>query len=186
MRFKGYRNKKLVGESVTEFNYQPIKCGRSYRLVVVRKNISVQKGEMVLLEDIKYFFYITNHSAYCAEQIVALSNERCDQENVIEQLKNGVNAMRMPVDALLSNWAYMVMSALAWNLKAWYGLLMPNRQRGLELLGMEFRRFLHLIVLLPAQIVRSGRRIIYRIMGYNSWLKDFFASWENLRRMAPA
>ena len=46
---------------------------------------------------------------------------------MIEQLKNGVNAMRMPVDDLLSNWAYMVMSALAWNLKAWYGLLSPTR-----------------------------------------------------------
>jgi hypothetical protein len=112
VRFKGYLNKKLVGESVAEFSYQPNKCGRSYRLVVVRKNISVQKGEMVLLEDIKYFFYITNHTNYCAEQIVALANKRCDQENVIEQLKNGVNAMRMPVDDLLSNWAYMVMSAL--------------------------------------------------------------------------
>ena len=186
VRFKGYLNKKLVGESVAEFSYQPHKCRRSYRLVVVRKNISVQKGEIVLLEDIKYFFYITNHTDYCAEQIVALANERCDQENVIEQLKNGVNAMRMPVDDLLSNWAYMVMSALAWNLKAWYGLLMPNRERGLELLRMEFRRFLHLIVMLPAQIVRSGRRIIYRIMGYNDWLKDFFATWEHLRRMAPA
>jgi len=117
---------------------------------------------------------------------VALANERCEQENVIEQLKNGVNAMRMPVDDLISNWAYMVMSALAWNLKSWYGLLMPNRQRGLELVRMEFRRFLHAIVLLPAQIVCSGRKIIYRIMGYNSWLKDFFAAWENLRRMAPA
>jgi hypothetical protein len=31
---------------------------------------------------------------------------------------------------------------------------------------------LHLIVLVPAQIVRSGRRIIYRIMGYNGWLKE--------------
>jgi hypothetical protein len=51
---------------------------------------------------------------------------------------------------------------------------------------MEFRRFLHAIVLLPAQIVRSGRKIIYRIMGYNSWLKDFFSAWEKLRRMAPA
>ena len=51
---------------------------------------------------------------------------------------------------------------------------------------MEFRRFLHLIVLLPVQIVRSGRRIIYRIMGYNEWLKDFSATWEYLRRMAPA
>jgi Transposase DDE domain group 1 len=186
VRFKGYLNKKLVGESLAEFNYQPLKCGRSYRLVVVRKNISLQKGEAVLLEDIKYFFYITNHTAYRAQEIVALANGRCDQENVIEQLKNGVNAMRMPVDDLLSNWAYMVISALAWNLKSWYGLLMPNRQRGLELVQMEFRRFLHAIVLLPAQIVRSARRIIYRIMGYNRWLKDFFAAWENLRRMAPA
>ena len=186
VRFKGYLNKKLVGESVAEFNYQPNKCGRAYRLVVVRKNISVQKGEAVLFEDIKYFFYITNHTDYSAEQVVALANGRCDQENVIEQLKNGVNAMRMPVDDLLSNWAYMVTSALAWNLKSWYGLLMPNRQRGLELVQMEFRRFLHAIVLLPAQIVRSGRRIIYRIMGYNRYLKDFFTVWEKLRRMAPA
>src|ERR1700751_4574901 len=103
VRFKGYLNKELVGESVAEFSYQPNKCGQSYRLVVVRKNISVQKGETVLFEDIKYFFYITNHRAYSAEQIVALANGRCDQENVIEQLKNGVNAMRMPVDDLLSN-----------------------------------------------------------------------------------
>jgi len=79
VRFKGYLNKELVAESVAEFSYQPNKCGRSYRLVVVRKNISVQKGETVLLEDIKYFFYITNHTAYCAEKIVALANGRCDQ-----------------------------------------------------------------------------------------------------------
>lgn len=185
VRFKGYLNKKLVGESVAEFNYQPLKCSRAYRLVVVRKNISLQKGEAVLLEDIKYLFYITNHSDYRLAQIVVLANGRCDQENVIEQLKNGVNAMRMPVDDLLSNWAYMVTSALAWNLKSWYGLLMPNRERGLKLVQMEFRRFLQAIVLLPAQIVRSGRRIIYRIMAYNSYLKDFFAAWERLRRMAP-
>ena len=185
VRFKGYLNRKLAGESVAEFNYQPNKCGRSYRWVVVRKNISIQKGEKVLFEDLKYFFYITNHTDYRTEKIVALANGRCDQENVIEQLKNGVNAMRMPVDDLLSNWAYMVTAALAWDLKSWYGLLMPNRQRGLELVHMEFRRFLHTIVLLPAQIVRSGRRIIYRIMGYNSYLKDFFAVWEKLRRMAP-
>jgi hypothetical protein len=106
----------------------------------------------VLFEDIKYFFYITNHTANSAEQIVALANGSCDQENVIEQLKNGVNAMRMSVDDLLSNWAYMVMSALAWNLKAWYGLLMPKGTRpGITSDGVP--RFLHLIVMLPAQIV---------------------------------
>ena len=72
--------------------------------------------------------------------------------------------MRMPVDDLLSNWAYMVMTSLAWNLKAWVGLLLPNDRRAAELITMEFRRFLHAIVLLPAQIVRTGRRVIYRIM----------------------
>lgn len=185
VRLKGYENKVLVGESIAEFEYQPNKCARNYRLVVLRKNISVQKGEAALLEEVKYFFYITNRADLSAAEIVGLANGRCDQENVIEQLKNGVNAMRMPVNDLMSNWAYMVMTTLAWNLKSWYGLLMPNRERGLELMAMEFRCFLHSIILLPAQIVRTGRKIIYRILSYNRWMKDFFAAWEHLRRLAP-
>ena len=159
--------------------YQPTKCQRKYRVIILRKNISVQKGEVVLFEEVRYFFYITNRKDQ-VEQIVGLANGRCDQENVIEQLKNGVNAMRMPVNDLVSNWAYMVIAALAWNLKAWYGLLVPDRERGIELVKMEFRRFLHAIMLLPCQVVRTARRVIYRILGYNSWLKDFFATWERL------
>jgi len=179
---KAFENKVLVAEDVAEIEYQPLKCRRKYRVVIVRKNISVQKGEKALFDEIRYLFYITNRRDKAAK-IVGLANGRCDQENVIEQLKNGVNAMRMPVDDLLSNWAYMVMAASAWNLKAWYGLLTPNRERGLELVNMEFRRFLHAIILLPCQIVRTARRVIYRILGYNSWLKDFFATWERLQQL---
>ncbi len=179
---KEFRNQKLVGEDIAEVEYQPLKCDRKYRLVIVRKNISVQKGERALFDEVRYFFYITNRKDK-AQKIVGLANGRCDQENVIEQLKNGVNAMRMPVNDLLSNWAYMAMAALAWNLKSWYGLLTPARERGLELVRMEFRRFLNAIVLIPAQVVRTGRRIIYRVLSYNSWLKDFFATWERLQRL---
>ncbi len=183
VRSKGYENKVLIGESVAELEYQPVKCQQPYRLVIVRKNISVQRGEKVLFDEVRYFFYITNRRDLAKEEVVGFANGRGDQENVIEQLKNGVNAMRMPVHDLLSNWAYMVMTALAWNLKAWFGLLTPDRERGLEMVKMEFRRFLHAIVLVPAQIVRAGRRIIYRIMSYNAWLKDLFATWEHLRRL---
>ena len=174
-------NQKLVGEALAEIKYQPAKCGREYRVVILRKNLSVQKGEKALFDDVRYFFYITNR-ADKVEKIVGLANGRCDQENVIEQLKNGVNAMRMPVADLVSNWAYMVIAALAWNLKAWYGLLVPNRERGIELVKMEFRRFLSAIMLLPCQVARTARRVIYRILGYNSWLVDFFATWERLQR----
>ncbi len=179
---KEFRNQKLVGEDIAEMEYQPHKCGRKYRLVIVRKNISVQQGERALLDEIRYFFYITNRKDK-AHKIVGLANGRCDQENVIEQLKNGVNAMRMPVNDLLSNWAYMVMAGLAWNLKSWYGLLVPARERGLELVRMEFRRFLNAILLIPCQVVRTGRRLIYRVLSYNRWLKDFFATWERLQRL---
>jgi Transposase DDE domain group 1 len=180
---KGYRNKKLVAESVSDITYQPQKCRQQYRLVILRKNISVQQGERVLFDEVRYFFYLTNRWDLSVEQVVGLANGRCDQENVIEQLKNGVNAMRMPVHDLVSNWAYMVMAALAWNLKAWYGLLVPDRERGLELVRMEFRRFLHAIILLPVQVIRGGRQIIYRLLGYNGWLKDFFATWQRLQKL---
>jgi hypothetical protein len=177
---KEYANIKLVGESVAEIEYQPGKCGQPYRLVILRKNLSVQRGEHVLLDEIRYFFYLTNRRDLKIKEVVGLANQRCNQENVIEQLKNGINALRMPVHDLVSNWAYMVMAALGWNLKAWYGLLVPRRERGLELVAMEFRRFLQAIILLPCQVVRTSRRIIYRLLGYNHWLEDFFATFARI------
>ena len=60
VRFKGYENKVLIGEDIAEIDYQPRKCSRPYRLIIVRKNISVQKGERALFDEIRYLFYITN------------------------------------------------------------------------------------------------------------------------------
>ena len=182
VRQREFKNIRLESEQVTEFPYRPTKCSRQYRMVVVRKNLSIEKGEQVLFDDVRYFFYITTREDLTATEVVELANGRCDQENVIEQLKNGVNALRMPVDNLVSNWAYMVMAALAWNLKAWFAMMVRFKDRQAELLRMEFRRFLHAMIWLPAQIVRQGRKIIYRLLGYNAWLKDFFSAWEFIRR----
>jgi len=178
---RGYQNLVLKGEAVAEISYQPLKCGQSYRLVVVRKNLSVQKGEDVLFDEVRYFFYITNRAELTVEEIVGLANQRCNQENVIAQLKGAVQAMRMPVADLNSNWAYMVRTTLAWNLKAWFALLVPDRARGIAMLKMEFRTFLQAILQMPAQILRTGRKLIYRVLGYNGWLKDFLATFERLR-----
>ena len=152
--------------------------------MVVRKNLSVQRGEKVLFDEVRYFFYITNREDLTVEEVVELANQRCNQENVIAQLKGGVQAMRMPADDLNSNWAYMVMATLAWNLKAWFALLVPDRAQGIELLKMEFRTFLQAIMALPAQIVRTARKLVYRVLGYNRWLKDFLTTFERIRQMA--
>lgn len=183
VRQKGYENIVLVGEDVTDVAYQPAACKQNHRLVILRKNLSVQRGERVLFDDVRYFFYLTNRWDLSVAEVVGLANGRCDQENVVAQLKHGVNAMRMPVDDLLSNGAYMVMAALAWNLKAWFAMLVPDRERGLELLKMEFRSFLQAILLLPCQIVRRARQIVWRIQSYSRWLKDLFATFERVLRL---
>ena len=178
-----FENMRLDSEHVAEFRYRPGKCKREYRVVVLRKNISHEQGEKLLFDEIRYFFYITTRTDLSAAEVVELANGRCDQENVIEQLKNGVNALRMPVDNLVSNWAYMVMAALAWNLKAWFAMMVRSRDRRMELLMMEFRRFQHAMILLPVQILRQGGKLIYRLLGYNAWLKDFFSAWELIRTL---
>ena len=79
-------------------------------MIVLRKKLVVEKGQLWLFEPDRYFFYITNDRTTPASEIVFLANDRCDQENLIAQLKGGVKALAMPVDDLVSNWAYMVMA----------------------------------------------------------------------------
>ena len=168
-----FKNLKLNSEDVAEFEYRPTSCKRSYRMVVLRKNLTVEKGEAELFDDIRYFFYITNDRDCSSSEIVFDSNDRCNQENLIEQLKNGVRALNMPVDNLISNWAYMVMTSLAWTLKAWFALSLPAKGRWKEkhaeekgnVLRMEFKKFTNAFMRIPAQLVRTGRRIVFRLLG---------------------
>ena len=180
---RGFKNIRTNFEHVTEFDYRPGKCKKTYRVVVLRKNLTVEKGDLALFDDIRYFFYITNDSIMTPQDVVYFSNERCDHENDIEQLKNGVNAMRMPVDDLLSNWAYMIIATLAWNMKAWYGLLTPNKVLGHQIIRMEFKRFINTFIKIPCLIIKTSRRIIYRLVGYNNLSRDFFRTFASIRSL---
>ena len=179
----------LQSEAVAEFDYRPGACQKTYRMVAVRKNISHEKGESRLFDEIRYFFTITNDRQAAAEEVVFEANERCDQENLIAQLAGGVRALAAPVDNLHSNWAYMVMTALAWNLKAWLALWLPedgrwrekHREEKQRVLRMEFRTFLNAFLKLPCQIVRAGRRLIYRVLAYRPYLPVFFRLCAVLR-----
>jgi Transposase DDE domain group 1 len=185
-----FENTKLRCEQVAEFNYRPTACRETYRMVVVRKNLSVEKGERLLFDRIVYFFYITNDWLSEAEEIVFSANDRCDQENLLAQLAGGVRALRAPVDNLVSNWAYMVMTALAWDLKAWCALLLPaapgrwqerHQAEKRWLLRLEFKTFVNALIRLPCQLVRTGRRLVYRLLAWNPHLPIFFRLVDRLR-----
>ena len=183
VKAREYKNQKLNSEYVAEFEYSPTLCDETYRVVVLKKNITVERGEQALFDEIRYFFYITNIRKGSAKKIVFLANDRCNQENLIEQMKNGCHALRMPVGDLISNWSYMVMAALAWSLKAWWGMQVKYKPRKTEILKMEFRQFVNLIVRIPCQIVKTARKTLYRIMGYNSWTETFMKTFDHIRKL---
>lgn len=181
VRERQFDNIRLESEEVAELEYSPTACKKTYRVVVVRKNLAIEKGQSRLFDDYRYFFYITNDWDSSPAEIVFSANDRCDQENLLAQLKGGVRSLSAPVDSLLANWAYMVMTALAWNLKAWFGLALPEggrwaekrRQEKRYVLTMEFKRFAGRFMMLPCQIVKTSRRIVYRLLGWNSDLPIF-------------
>jgi Transposase DDE domain group 1 len=179
---------KLIGEEVAEFEYRPVACKKAYRVVVLRKKLVVEKGQLWLFQPDRYFFYITNDRTTPASEIVFLANDRCDQENLVAQLKGGVKALAMPVGDLVSNWAYMVMASLAWSLKAWSALVLPEtgrwsakyRAEKRSLLRMEFSTFCVAMIQVPCQVVRTAGRTVYRLLSWNPWQGVFLRLVERL------
>ena len=182
VRERGYKTIRPKKEEVVEFDYRPGKCAKNYRVVALRKNLSIERGDNVLFEEYRYFFYITNDRNLTAHQVVAEARERCNQENLHAQLKGAMRALHAPVNTLLANWAYMTMASLAWSLKAWCALLLPVNPRWADqhlehrrqLLRMEFRTFRQAFIEIPCQIIRHARQVRWRVLGWNPWLGAFF------------
>jgi hypothetical protein len=185
-----FEDVRLAKEYVAEFVYRPSKCRKSYRVIVVWKDLEVYRGQKKLFDTDCCFFYITNAWGMPTEEVVFGANDRCDQENLLQQLKSGVRSLSAPVDNLTSNWAYMVMASLAWSLKAWAALLLPEEGRWSDrhqeekrkLLRMDFTTFRRALIGVPAQILRTGRKIVYRLLAWNPWQHVFFRLLDQLRK----
>ena len=186
IRMRRFKTLRLAAEACAELPYT--KAGRTYRLIVLRKNISVTRGEDKMGDEIRYHFYVTNVPAaeMSGPEVIFQSNARCNQENVIKQLKSGVQAMRMPASDLVANWTYMAIATLAFNIKAWLGLLLPRRAGGAHLLTMDFRRFIHALILIPAHIKKGSRRLTFRILSYNRWVRLILEGSQRLRQLQRA
>jgi hypothetical protein len=175
---RGFKDIRLVDEEVAEMPYRPVACRHTYRAIVLRKNLEVNEPrQQRLFDDYRYHLYLTDDWHGTPEEIVFKANDRCQQENVLAQL-GACRALHAPVDNLLSNNAYMLITSLAWNLKAWLALWLPESsgrskatqaEQKRRLLTMEFRTFVNVLVRLPAQIVRTGRRLVVKLLGWNDW-----------------
>ena len=186
-----FKDIRLTSERVAQMPYRPRGSRHTYQLIVLRKNLEVHEPrEQRLFDDYRYFFYITNDPKRAPEEVVFSGNDRCHQENHLAQLYSA-RALHAPVDNLLSNEAYMLCTSLAWNLKAWLALRLPDvvgrgsakhQTQKQKLLRMEFRTFVNSWLRIPCQVVKTGRRLILRLLAWNDWQDVFFQLAEQVCR----
>lgn len=158
-RQRGKHDLKLERQWIAEIPYQPQRSSRTFRLVIRRQRIEEHhQGE--LFELWRYLYVMTNlPRSTSTQEAVDLTYQRCDQENVIEQLQHGIAGMRMPTGELLSNAAFLTCARLAHNLKAWLAQLVLPR----ETMRWEWKRFRHAFVYVAARVLRQSRQIHVRI-----------------------
>ena len=70
-------------------------------MIALVKQLEVHRGQLLLVDDSRSFFSITNDFDKPAEQIVSELNQRCNQENLFfADLETDRRALAAPVDTL--------------------------------------------------------------------------------------
>ena len=158
-RQRGKYDLRLERQWVAEIPYRPQRSQTTYRLVIRRQRIE-EHHQGQLFELWRYRYVMTNlPPSTSTREAVDLTYQRCDQENVIEQLQHGISGMRMPTGGLISNAAYLTCARLAHNLKAWLAQLALPR----ETMRWEWKRFRHAFVYVAARVLRQSRQIHVRL-----------------------
>lgn len=158
-RDRGKYDMKLEKQWMAEIPYRPGRSEKTYRLIIRRQRIE-ESFQGRLFELWRYRYAITSlPSSVTTAEVLRLTYERCDQENVIEQLQSGVAAMRMPTGTLLANAALLACARIAHNFKAWLAMLaLPE-----EVMRWEWKRFRKAFVFIAARVVRRSRQTLVRI-----------------------
>lgn len=183
-----YPNQRLQAEWIAETRHSFYVRGNPYRVVFLKKDILKMKGQLPLLDEDKYFGFVTNDFDSPAEEIVRQAAKRCNQEKLIGELKHGVHAFKSPVNTLNGNWAYSVIASLAWSIKTWISMLVPadgrwadrRRAEQRDARRMEYKRFLTSFINIPAQIIKAARRVEIRFVGWSPHLPTIFRTLDRI------
>lgn len=175
-RARGYVTLTTRDQWVAEFRYRPSWADREYRVVVRRQTVATSQGQQTLFARLHYRFLITSIEAEGPMEVIRFAYGRCAQENTIEQLKNGIAAMKMPTGALHANAAFLMAGQLAWNLRAWLSLLVLPK----DSLHWEWKRFRHAFVYVAAKVAARARTVAATISASQRFAAEILRASQRL------
>jgi len=190
-RQRGYTTLATTKQWVAEFDYTIPRggkdrdeglTGKTYRVAVKRQRVEVSEGQSHLFTEYRYRFVITNipRSHMDPSEVFCFAYGRCDQENIIEQFKNGIAAMRMPTGELLANTAFLMAGQLAWCLRSWLSALALPK----ETTRWEWKWFRQAFVYIAAKITHSARRAKVYLAGSHRFVGHLVVASQRLQSFA--
>jgi hypothetical protein len=175
---RGFRRLRTIEQWVAEIPYQPQGLDSPCRMIVRRIRIEEKDGQGALFEYFRYRLVLTSLArSYTPREIVDLTYQRCDQENVIEQFGEGIAGWRMPVAEFFGNSAWLQIARLAWNLGKWIAeLALPS-----EVVRWEWKRFRRHFVYVAAKVLKKGRRLIVQLTDSHRYLPEILTAHARLQ-----
>ena len=175
---RGFRTLRTVKQWVSEIAYQPAGLSSPCRMIVRRILIEENNGQGALFEHYRYRLVLTDlPRSYTAREVVDITYQRCDQENVIEQFGHGIAGWRMPVAEFMGNSAWLQIARLAWNLGKWIAqIALPS-----EVVRWEWKRFRRHFVYIAAKVLKMGHRLVVRLAGSHRFLPDILTAHARLQ-----
>jgi hypothetical protein len=177
-RQRGYTDLKLVRQWVAEISWTPPGSEKTYRMILRRQRIEHSEGQEHLFDFYRYRYVVTNLPAsWSAQEVIDATYQRCDQENVIEQMGRGVALWRMPVAEFEGNCAWLEIGRLAWNLGKWIAQLALSP----EVVRWEWKRYRHAFVTLAAEVIHRSRQRWLRFSPAHRFLPTLVAAHAQLQ-----
>jgi hypothetical protein len=175
---RGFRTLSTITQWLSEIEYHPHGLASACRMIVRRILVEESDGQGALFYHFRYRLVLTNlPRSYTARQIIDLTYQRCDQENVIEQFGHGIAGWRMPVAEFLGNSAWLEIARLAWNLGKWIAqIALPS-----EVVRWEWKRFRRHFVYIAAKVLKLGRSWVVRLSGSHRFLPDILTAHARLQ-----
>lgn len=163
-------------EQVAELWFSPTRRA-AHRYIVKRHRVVEKDGTLAW----RYHVVITNDHRRSPKKLMKWALRRCAMENLIKEHKNDFGCEKLPTQKFHANWAWLLISQLAWNLVAWFKkLCLPTECHRLTLGTLRHRLFN-----VAAKIVHQARQR-FLVLSQDDWFQDWWAfALKQLARLSP-
>ena len=169
------------GSEVASFRWRP-KSWKHERRFIVRRD-PAEAGEQLTLEGREWHYWaIVSNDERPADELECWHRAKANLENQIKEAKLGLGLDNLPCKSFHANWAYLLITLLAFNLLCWLKLLaLPEPERTSYAKRLRFR-----FIAVAATVGRSGRRLVVRLSAGYPLLADFVETLQRIRSLARA